>query len=132
MPEWLKQEDYEEPRCPLCMDISGRQTIPRQRVLEKFDEINPSVSGLLQGSNAFVIEEKNILLMIVRNRLFKRLFTQADAVSLGSAAAQVLGKKYAIRNKCVESEEDKTAPTDVLLERAKAQGIAVEAQQEPS
>lgn len=101
-------------------------------VLEKFDEINPSVSGLLQGSNAFVIEEKNILLMIVRNRLFKRLFTQADAVSLGSAAAQVLGKKYAIRYKCVESEEDKTAPTDVLLERAKAQGIAVEAQQEPS
>ncbi|MBR6106493.1 MAG: DNA polymerase III subunit gamma/tau [Oscillospiraceae bacterium] len=95
-------------------------------VLEKFDEVNPSVSGLLQGSNAFVIEEQNILLMIVRNRLFKSLFMKQDAVSLGEAAAQVLGKKYAIRFKCVESEEDKAAPIDVLLERAKAQGIAVD------
>ncbi len=95
-------------------------------VLEKFEEVNPSVSGLLQGSNAFVIEEKNILLMIVRNRLFGKLFMKQDAVSLGEAAAQVLGRKYAIRYKCVESEEDKAAPVEVLLERAKAQGIAVD------
>ncbi|MBR3267378.1 MAG: DNA polymerase III subunit gamma/tau [Oscillospiraceae bacterium] len=94
-------------------------------VLEKFDEINPSVSGLLQGSGAFVIEEKNTLLLIVRNRLFKNLFTQADAVMLGSAAAQVLGKKYAIRYKCIEPEGEQVSPAEVLLERAKAQGIEV-------
>ena len=94
-------------------------------VLERFDEVNPSVSGLLQGSAAYVIEEKGILLMIVRNRLFKQLFTQQDAAKLGAAAAEVLGRKYAIRYKCVESEEDKTQPADVLLARARAQGIAV-------
>ena len=99
-------------------------------VLERFDEVNPSVSGLLQGSNAFVIEDQNILLMIVRNRLFKKLFMKQDAVALGEAAAQVLGRKYAIRFKCVESEEDKAAPVDVLLERAKAQGIAVDTRQD--
>ena len=94
-------------------------------VLERFDEINPSVSGLLQGSNAYVIEEKNILLMIVRNRLFRKLFTQQDAASLGAAAAEILGRRYAIRYKCVESEEEKTAPADVLLARAREQGITV-------
>ena len=71
-----------------------------------------------------------MLLMIVRNRLFKRLFMKQDAVALGEAAAQVLGRKYAIRFKCVESEEDKAAPLEVLLERAKAQGIAVDVQRE--
>lgn len=38
MPEWLSSDDYAEPRCPLCMDTSGRHTIPRDRVMEKFDE----------------------------------------------------------------------------------------------
>jgi len=95
-------------------------------VLEKFDELNPSVSGLLQGSNAFVIEDKSILLMIVRNRLFKHLFTTEDAKLLGSAAAQVLGTKYAIRYKLIEPEGDQISPADALLERAKAQGITVE------
>ena len=94
-------------------------------VLERFDEVNPSVSGLLQGSAAYVVEEKGWLLMIVRNRLFKSLFTQQDAAKLGAVAAEVLGKKYAIRFKCVESEEDKAQPADVLLARARAQGIAV-------
>ncbi|MBQ8921667.1 MAG: DNA polymerase III subunit gamma/tau [Oscillospiraceae bacterium] len=95
-------------------------------VLEKFDEVSPSVSGLLQGSNAFVIEDKSILLLIVRNRLFKRLFTPEDAKSLGGAAAQVLGKKYAIRYKCIEPEEDQVSPAEALLERARSQGIAVD------
>ena len=66
-----------------------------------------------------------MLLMIVRSRLFKRLFTQQDAAKLGAVAAEVLGKKYAIRYKCVESEEDKAQPAEVLLARARAQGIAV-------
>ncbi len=97
-------------------------------VLEKFDEINPAVSGLLQGSNAFVIEDRNILLMIVRNRLFRKLFTPEDAKSLGIAAAQVLGKKYGIRYKCTEPEEDRVSPAEALIERARAQGIAVDTQ----
>ena len=99
-----------------------------QTVLERFNEVNPSVSGLLQGSEAYVIEEKNLLLMIVRNRLFKKLFTKQDAVSLGAAAAQVLGKQYGIRYKCAETEAEKTAPADDLLARAKAEGITVSQQ----
>ena len=98
-------------------------------VLEKFDEVNPSVSGLLQGSAAYVMEEKNILLMVVRNRLFKRLFSQQDAVTLGSTAAQVLSKKYAIRYKCVEPEQTETTPADALLQRAREQGIDVSEQE---
>ena len=96
-----------------------------QTVLERFNDVNPSVSGLLQGSEAYISEEKNLLFMIVRNRLFKKLFTKQDAVSLGAAAAQVLGKQYGIRYKCAETAEEKTAPADDLLARAKADGIAV-------
>ena len=102
-----------------------------QSVLEHFHEVNPSVSGLLQGSEAYVIEDKNILLMIVRSRLFKELFTAKDAATLGAAAQKVLGKKFAIRYKCVESEEEKTAPADVLLSRARTQGIEVTEQNHP-
>jgi DNA polymerase-3 subunit gamma/tau len=98
-------------------------------ILERFNDVNPSVSGLLQGSEAYVIEEKNLLLMVVRNRLFRKLFTKQDAVSLGTIAAQILGKQYSIRYKCAESEADKTAPADALLARADAEGITV-AQQE--
>ena len=102
-----------------------------QSVLERFHEVNPSVSGLLQGSAAYVIEDKNILLMIVRSRLFKELFSAQDAAVLGQAAQQVLGRKFAIRYKCVETEEEKTAPADVLLRRAQAQGIEVTEQNHP-
>ena len=38
MADWLRPEDYAEPQCPLCMDRSGVRFIPRQRVMDKFDE----------------------------------------------------------------------------------------------
>ena len=38
MADRLKEEDYAEPQCLLCMDRSGIRFIPQQRVLEKFDE----------------------------------------------------------------------------------------------
>ncbi|MBR5723001.1 MAG: DNA polymerase III subunit gamma/tau [Oscillospiraceae bacterium] len=100
-------------------------------VLERFDTVNPSVSGLLQGSNAFANDESGILLMLVKNKLFKKLFSQRDAQLLGSAAEQVLGKKYSIRFKSVEVEEEQAAPADILFRRAKEQGIEV-SEQEPS
>lgn len=96
-------------------------------ILEEFDKINPSVSGLLQDSAAYLAEEKGLLLMIVKNRLFKRLFTQADAGMLAQCAAKILGKKYAIRYKCVETEAEKASPVDVLLQRAKDSGLVVDA-----
>lgn len=37
MADTLRKEDYAEPRCPLCMDISGIRFIPQGRVMEKFD-----------------------------------------------------------------------------------------------
>ena len=94
-------------------------------VLEKFFEINPSVAGLLQDSQAFANEKSGILVMVVRNRLFRRLFTKDDAVSLGKAAQHVLGRTYSIRFKNEEPEETGGQPVDDLLERAKAQGISV-------
>ena len=99
-------------------------------VLERFDEVNPSVSGLLQGSNAFANDENGILLMLVKNKLFKKLFSQRDAVMLGSAAEQVLGKKYSIRFKSVETDEEQPAPADILFQRAREQGIEIKEQEE--
>lgn len=95
------------------------------QVLEEFDKINPSVSGLLQNSEAYISEAKGILLMIVRNRLFKQLFLTEHAKSLTDTAAKILGKKYIIRYKCAETEADKTAPVDVILQRARESGLTV-------
>lgn len=95
-------------------------------ILEEFDKLNPSVSGMLQNSEAYIAEEKGLLLMIVRNRLFKRLFKQSDAALLADCAAKIIGKKYAIRYKNLETEEEKAAPVDILLKRAQESGISVE------
>ncbi len=94
-------------------------------VLERFDQVNPSVSGLLQGSKAYVSDEKGVLLMIVYNRLFRRLFTAEDAKALGRAAAEITGKTYAIRFKCEEPDEAQTSAVDSLLERARSSGVEV-------
>ncbi len=94
-------------------------------VLECFHKINPAVSGLLQGSEAYALEEKQLLLLIVRNRLFKQLFTKHDADDLAKAAHQVLGKSYSIRFKPVDPEGDQPAPIDTLMQRANSQGIPV-------
>ena len=93
-------------------------------VLERFYELNPSVAGLLQNSNAYIYEEKNQLLMIVRNSLFKRLFKQSDANLLMDAAEQVLGRRFQLRFKSEEPENENSAPpADLLFRRAQEQGI---------
>lgn len=94
-------------------------------VLERFDQVNPSVSGLLQGSYAYVSDEKGVLVMYVFNRLFRRLFTNDDAKALGKAAAEITGKTYAIRYKCAESDEGQPSAVESLLERAKSSGVEV-------
>ncbi len=99
-------------------------------VLEKFFEMNPSVAGLLQDSQAYANDSANVLLMVVRNRLFKRLFTTQDAAALGSAAYHVLGKRYSIRFKTEEPNDAGNPPVDALLARARAEGIAVAEQDE--
>ncbi len=99
-------------------------------VLEAFQEINPSVSGLLNDSNAFANDETGVLIMVVRNRLFRQLFTQQDAVSLGQAAQQVLGRSYKIRFKCEEPQSSGESPMDQLLKRAKESGIEVSQQEQ--
>lgn len=101
-------------------------------VLEAFNEINPSVSGLLQDSKAYISDEAGILLMVVTNRLFKRLFTAQDAMTLGQAAQKVLGRRYSIRYKYDKTADtDTQPPVDALLDRARAQGIAVAEQENP-
>lgn len=94
-------------------------------VLERFDEVNPSVSGLLQGSVAYTSDAKGMLMMIVRNRLFRKLFTAEDAKALGRAAAEITGKTYTIRYKCEEPQEAQNSAVDRLLERAQSSGVEV-------
>ncbi|MCQ2418018.1 MAG: DNA polymerase III subunit gamma/tau [Oscillospiraceae bacterium] len=100
-------------------------------VLEAFFDKNPSVAGLLQESQAFANDTTGILVMVVRNRLFKRLFTTQDAASLGNACLQILGKKYSIRYKVEEPSEQGNLPVDALLNRAKSEGISVGESESP-
>ena len=93
-------------------------------VLERFYELAPTIAGLLENSNAYTYEEKGLLLIIVRNSLFKRLFRQQDSEMLLDAAEQVLGKHYQLRYKVIETESEQAAsPADLLLQRAREQGI---------
>lgn len=100
-------------------------------VLERFYEINPSVAGLLQDSNANASEENNLLLVTVRNSLFKRLFKQSDANLLLDAAEQVLGRRYQLRYRTVESEQAQAAPpAEAIFRRAQEQGIQTAEQED--
>lgn len=100
-------------------------------VLERFYEINPSVAGLLQGSYANIMEERNLLLVTVCNSLFKRLFRQSDANMLLDAAEQVLGRRYQLRYRSVEPEQEPNAtPADMLFRRAQAQGLPTAEQED--
>lgn len=94
-------------------------------ILEDFDRINPSVSGLLKGSEAYFVEAQGIVLMVVRNRLFKQLFTQRDAAALGEVVARSLGKPCTIRYRCDEAAASSEAPAEALLNRARETGLEV-------
>ena len=100
-------------------------------VLERFYELNPSIAGLLQNSNAFIYEEKNWLIVMVRNSLFRKLFKQSDANLLMNAAEQVLGRQYQIKYKNLESENEQSAPpAEILFRRAQEQGIQTAEQED--
>lgn len=101
-------------------------------VLERFYDLAPTIAGLLENSNAYTYEEKGFLLLMVRNSLFKRLFRQQDSEMLLDAAEQVLGKRYQLRYKVIEAETDQAAPADVLLQRAREQGIRIGEQENSS
>ena len=108
-------------------DLSGIPPLRNwQTVLERFSALCPSVNSLLDNSDAYVIEEKNIILVIARNPLFKNLFGQKEAGLLRDAAEQVLGKRYQVRykNEAPEAEQG-SSPVDELLRRAKENGIEV-------
>ncbi|MBQ5338420.1 MAG: DNA polymerase III subunit gamma/tau [Oscillospiraceae bacterium] len=102
-------------------------------VLERFYDLAPTIAGLLENSNAYTYEEKGLLLIMVRNSLFKRLFRQQDSEMLLDAAEQVLGKRYQLRYKAIEGESEQTnAPADMLLQRAREQGIRTGEQENSS
>lgn len=98
-----------------------------QTILVRFHEREPSVTSLLHGSSAYLLREKHLLLLYVKNRLFKRLFTTQHAAALGACAAEVLGgEPYSIRFKCVDTEGEQSSDVDKLLQRAKDAGIPTE------
>ena len=97
-----------------------------QVVLERFYTLCPSVCSLLDDSDAFVVEEKNIILVVARNPLFKNLFGKKEAELLLDAAEQVLGKRYLVRYKNdTATAPQSDNPVDALLRRAKENGIEV-------
>lgn len=68
-------------------------------VLDEFFKVNPSVSGTLVESEAYV--NQNVMLIIVKNSFFLNLFrNRENAISLGDVITKVLGKSYKIRAKC--------------------------------
>lgn len=95
-------------------------------VLERFQTLDPSVCSLLDQSDAFILEEKNMVLVIARNPLFKNLFAKKDAELLVEALEQVLGKRYQVRYKNeVQADAQGDNPVEALLRRAKESGIEV-------
>ena len=95
-------------------------------VLERFQTLDPSVCSLLDQSDAYIMEEKNMVLVIARNPLFKNLFAKKDAELLIDALEQILGKRYTVRYKNeVQADAQGDNPVDVLLRRAKENGIEV-------
>ena len=108
-------------------DLSGIPALTNwQVVLERFASLSPSVCSLLDQSDAYIMEDKEIILVIARNPLFKNLFTKKDAELLVDAAEQVLGKRYRVRykNEAPANAEGEN-PVEALLRRAKENGIEV-------
>ncbi len=94
-------------------------------ILEKFNEVNPAVSGSLKGSQAFFYD--NILLLIVNNQFFLQLFKiKENATSLGDVVKAVVGKSFIIRAKCNNKQEDVDNPVERLISKAKESDIKVE------
>ena len=107
----------------------NQQVLNWAEVLEALHKIDPSIAGLLQDSDAVIMGET--LVIVVRKQLFRHVFTKKDAFSVQQAAQQVLGKKFKIGYKRLESAQTaQTAPVDVLMQRAQEQGIEVSTKKE--
>ena len=99
-------------------------------ILEEYDRINPSVTGLLSGSEAYYITKKDgkeAIHIVVKNRLFTKLFSKDDAIALGGCISKILGKRYGLGISYADSDKPQTSPVDVLLQRAKESGMDVSA-----
>lgn len=94
-------------------------------ILEQFEKVNPSVSGTLKNSQAFIYE--NLLLIIAQNEFFIKLFKKKEnAISLGEVVKAVLGKPFVIRAKCNSSAADAESPMNKLIAKAEQSDIQVE------
>lgn len=90
-------------------------------ILEEFTKICPSVSGTLAGSRAYAY--KNILLIDTKNKFFLRLFKiKENAHMLDKAIQTVMGKKFAIRARCQNTDKDDPG-AEALIEKAINSGI---------
>lgn len=99
-------------------------------ILEEYDKINPSVTGLLCGSEAYFITKKDgkeAIHIVVKNRLFGKLFSKDDAIALGGCISKILGKPYGLGVSYGDTDTPQQSPVDVLLQRAKDSGMTVSA-----
>jgi len=90
-------------------------------ILDVLRRSNPSVSGALKDSRAFVF--KNIMLIDSKNKFFLKIFKEKNnAEALNRAVVSVMGKAYVTRAKCsAAAAEEKKA--DNLIEKALNSGI---------
>ncbi|HAJ96279.1 MAG TPA: DNA polymerase III subunit gamma/tau [Ruminococcus sp.] len=90
-------------------------------VLEVCAQRSPSVRGTLESSHAFMYA--NILLIVAENPFFLTMFKDKEnAMALGDAVQNVLGKRFAIRAKCSNAAAQRN-PAREMIEQAKNSGI---------
>lgn len=98
-----------------------------QDIIDRIGQTDASMSGFLDGSNAFIYE--NLLFITVDNDFFLKMFKQT---SCGKVIAEVMqdyfGKHFAIRVRSAKNvvPGDSENPLSRLLERAKSSDIAVD------
>lgn len=92
-------------------------------VLAEFGRICPSVAGSLEGSTAKTAG--NYIFITSQNRFFITLFkVRENAVALGNAIENVMGKRYIIRAKCSTTTDEQRSMAENLIKKAIDSNIA--------
>ena len=86
-------------------------------ILEEFKNVNPSVAGSLDDSEA--ASAGNVMFITAKNRFFVTLFkNKENAVSLGETIYRVLGQRYTLRVKCATSENQQKSLAEQMVKKA--------------
>ncbi len=92
------------------------------KVLEEFKKVKPDVAGSLHDAEVKVAG--NVLFITAKNRWFMDLFQKKEhAMSLGETLFKVTGQRYALRVRCLVTEEEQRNMAENLIQKAIASNI---------